>query len=78
MGNRAPRTWILYILSGNVRGPVDFGGGPKITFLAIMLEKNEKMEAQERFQKKKGNFNGFWMRKWEVSGGRIIEKPLFL
>ena len=32
--------------------PVDFGGGPKIAFLDIMLEKIEKKEVQERFQKK--------------------------
>ena len=32
--------------------PVDFEGGPKITFLVIMLEKNEKKEVRERFWKK--------------------------
>ena len=32
--------------------PVDFEGGPKITFLVIMLEKNEKKEVRERFRKK--------------------------
>ena len=32
--------------------PVDFEGVPKIAFLSIMLEKNEKKEVQERLQKK--------------------------
>ncbi len=32
--------------------PVDFEGGPKIAFLVIMLEKNEKKEVRERFRKK--------------------------
>ena len=49
--------------------PVDFEGGPKITVLVIMLEKNEKKEVRERFWKK----HEIWMdlgcqngRLWEA------------
>ena len=45
--------------------PVDFEGGPKTTFLAIMLEKNKKNEVQERFQK---NMKFRWIFDAEMGG----------
>jgi len=58
-------------LSGKVRfgvpfwDPVDFEGGPKITFLGIMFPKNEKKEVQERFQK---NIKFRWIFDAEIGG----------
>ena len=44
---------------------MDFVGGPKITFLGIMFQKNEKKEVQERFQK---NMKFRWIFDAEIGG----------
>ena len=45
--------------------PVDFVGGPRITFLGIMFQKNEKKEVQERFPK---NMKFRWIFDAEIGG----------
>ena len=78
--NRAPRMLFSGFFEekcdfgSHFGSPVDFEGGPKITFLVIMLEKNEKKEVRERFRKK----HEIWMV-FGCQNGRLREaKILFL